>query len=50
MLETKETAENAAPKASAIARSQRIYRREQNATTLSKQKTWLTTSGTGYSN
>ena len=41
---------NAASKADALKRSQRIYRRETSTATLSGPTTWLSTSGTGYGN
>ena len=45
------TANNAAPKANAIARSQRIYYRATSASGKpAKNETWLAASGTGYGN
>ena len=44
------TADNAAPKSSAVARTQRIYYRATATTTLTGPTTWLSTSGTGYGN
>lgn len=44
------TADNAAPKASAVYRSQRIYYRKTSSGAPNKNETWLSTSGTGYGN
>ena len=49
-LSAQATANNAAPKGSAIAREQRIYYRKTASGAPAKNTTWLATSGTGYGN
>ena len=45
-----QTANDAAPKTSAVGRQQRIYYRKTSSGAPSKNNTWLSTSGTGYGN